>query len=252
MESTCINNDISLESLWKELVFAKWRPVSYSSYFVNQLQSSIIFLLCPETSPSSLSSFGASRSVVKFPTNDLLLNHSNCFECPFCLLPPNSLATPILVDGSSLSQTNIVKYLRHTFSSYLTWSSHFESVFMRGHKICYVLKRLRSAVAPREKRLLITDSLLIPLITYCSIVIFPGLLEQDFIHLRRLVSPVSKFTFIPSSTLATRIVERHLLLLTLRSLRPSWCAFRCAHVRTVTHRKSMILSLLRFLLTLLR
>ncbi len=137
---------------------------------------------------------------------------------------------------------------------------------MRGQKMCHVLKRLRSEGAPREKFLLSTDSLLIPLITYCSPVLFPGPLKQDFTVLRRLVSLVSKFTFIPYSTLVTRIVERHLLstssfldrimndvshplhypLLTFRSLRPSRRAFRSAPARTETHRKSIIPSLLRF------
>ncbi len=137
---------------------------------------------------------------------------------------------------------------------------------MRGQKICYVLKRLRSAGASREKLLFFTDSLLIPLMTYCSPVVFPGLLKQDFTSLWRLVSLVSKFTFIPYSTLVTRIFERHLLLtssildritndvnhhlhdllLTFRSLRPSRRAFRSAPARTETHRKSIISSLLRF------
>ncbi len=89
----------------------------------------------------------------------------NVFNAFFYLRVPNSLPTPLIVDGSPLSQTNNVKYLGLSFSSNFTWSCHIESVFMRGQKICYVLKRLRSAGAPRGKLLLFTDSLLIPLIT---------------------------------------------------------------------------------------
>ncbi len=137
---------------------------------------------------------------------------------------------------------------------------------MRGQKICYVLIRLRYAGAPREKHLLFNDSLFIPLITYCSPIVFLGLLKQDNIIRRRLVSLVSKFTFTLYPTLVTRIVERycfstssfldritnyvnhplHDTLLTFQSLRPSQRAFRCAPARTETHRKSIIHSLLRF------
>ncbi len=69
-------------------------------------------------------------------SNGLLRNHSKCIECPFYLRVLNSLPTPLIVDGSPLSQTNSVKYLGLTFSSNLTWSSHIESVFVRGQKIC--------------------------------------------------------------------------------------------------------------------
>ncbi len=144
-------------------------------------------------------------------SNCLLLNHSECIECPFYLRVPSSLSTPLIVDGSPISQTNNVKYVGLTFSFNLTWSCHIESVFMQGQKICYALKGLRSAGAPREKLLLLTDSLLIPLIAYRSPAVFPGLLKQDCTVLRRLVSLVFTFTIIPYSTLVTRIVERHLL-----------------------------------------
>ncbi len=72
-------------------------------------------------------------------------------ECPFYLRVPNSLLTPLIVDGSLLSQTNIVTYLGLTFYSNLTWSFHIEFAFMRGHNICFVLKMLRSVGTPLEK-----------------------------------------------------------------------------------------------------
>ncbi len=128
-----------------------------------------------------------------------------------------------------------------------------------------VFKRLRSAGTPRGKLLLFTYSPLIPLIAYCSSVVFPGLLKQDSVILRRLVSFVSKFTFILYSTLVTCIAERNLFAtpslidrlandvnhplhdpsLTFRSLRVSRSSFRRVPARTETHQKSFIPSLLR-------
>ncbi len=73
------------------------------------------------------------------------------------------------------------------------------------------MKRVRSAGAPRDKLLLFIDALIIPLILYCSPVIFPALQKQDFVVLRRLVSLISKLSFIPYNQIVTRIVERHML-----------------------------------------
>ncbi len=72
------------------------------------------------------------------------------------------------------------------------------------------MKRVRTAGAARDKLLLFIDALIIPLILYCSPVIFPAPQKQDFFVLRQLVSLISRLSFIPYNQIATRIVERHM------------------------------------------
>ncbi len=73
------------------------------------------------------------------------------------------------------------------------------------------MKRVRSAGAPRGELLLFIDALIVPLILYCSPVIFPALQKQDFVVLRRLVSLNSKLALIPDNQIVTPIVEGHML-----------------------------------------
>ncbi len=57
----------------------------------------------------------------------------------------------------------------------LSWGAHIENVFIRGQNLAYSIKRVRSAGAPRDKLLLFISALIIPLILYCSPVVFPSL-----------------------------------------------------------------------------
>ncbi len=130
------------------------------------------------------------------------------------------------------------------------------------------MKRLRKAGASRDRLFLFTDTLILPLILYCSPVVFPGLLKLDFNNLRRLVSLISRCTFVSSHKIVTRLVVRHMLstssfverilgdathplhepMVSFRSMRPSRRAFRLAPARTETYRRSVLPSLLRLLI----
>ncbi len=131
-----------------------------------------------------------------------------------------------------------------------------------------VIKRLRKSGASRDRLFLFIDTLILPLILCCSPVAFPGLPLLDFNILRRLVSLISRFTFVPNHTIAIRPVEGHMLstssfverilddathtlhepMVSFRSMRPSRRAFRLAPARTETYRRSVLPSLLRFLI----
>ncbi len=44
-----------------------------------------------------------------------------------------------------------VKYLGVFLTPNLSWGAHIENVFIRGQKLAYSMKRVRSVGAPRDK-----------------------------------------------------------------------------------------------------
>ncbi len=150
--------------------------------------------VCSSSSSDTTSLPAALQHVSAWSQNHgLLLNESKCIDCIFYLRAPSVLPHPLSTNGTVLTSSEKVEYLGLLLTPNLSWGPHIEHVFIRGQKLAYSMKRVRSAGAPRDKLLLFIDALFIPLILYCSTVIFPALQMQDFVVLRRLESYFKTF-----------------------------------------------------------
>ncbi len=84
---------------------------------------------------------------------------------------PSVLPHPLTINGTVITSLEKVKYLGLFLTPNLSWGAHIENVFIRGQKLAYLMKHVRSVDAPRDKLLLFIDALILPLILYCSPVI---------------------------------------------------------------------------------
>jgi hypothetical protein len=144
--------------------------------------------------------------------NSLLLNKSKCNECIFHFqrtMRISQTASPSSIDGCSLECVEEVKYLGVHFSSNCTWSTHVSEIFSKCLRLSFSVKRLRSLHTPFRIIEKFVFSCIVPLILYCSPVIFPGLLKKDITQLRRAIKLISRSSGIHMSTLFGKISDLH-------------------------------------------
>jgi hypothetical protein len=144
--------------------------------------------------------------------NGLLLNKSKCIECVFKLrsLPTNPVNSPVVLDGIPVKSDPSVKYLGVYFSSDCSWSNHIQEKFSKLLRLSFVLRRFTILHVPHEILTRFVDACVLPVILYCSPVIFPGLLAKDFTVLRRSVKIISRASGIVFQTLTHTIATRHI------------------------------------------
>ncbi len=107
--------------------------------------------------------------------------------------PKNTSPQPplSLINGEALSRKQTVKYLVVHFNSNLTWSTHIDSVFTKCLKISFFIRRLRSMKVHKSLLWRIVSACAIPIILYCSPIIFPGLLNKDFASIKKCIRLLS-------------------------------------------------------------
>jgi hypothetical protein len=145
-------------------------------------------------------------------TNNLILNKAKCVECDFSLQRRATVNHPrnhSSIDGSVLSTATNVKYLGIIFSSDCTWSSHITNVFSKCLKLIFVIKRLVKLHVSYDIIRTFVNSCVLPVILYCSPVIFPGLLAKDLEVLRRAIKLISRSSGINFSALIDSISTQH-------------------------------------------
>ncbi len=71
-------------------------------------------------------------------------------------------------------------------------------------------KKLRRLSTPAEYIRKFAEACVIPIILYCSPAIFPGLLKQDFVLLRRSIKLISNVCGLSFSHLTNLVCERHI------------------------------------------
>ena len=172
------------------------------------------FLFCspvasPADSANFLGSFEALRS--EFPRLNLSLNSSKCHEVSFharCLRSARyaDLCSPASLDFCSVS---CFTYLGVKLSDTLSWSSHVEGISLKIIRLSHYVRRLRSLEFPQTVILTFIRSCVIPLITYCSPAIFPGLNKLDFSVLRHSIRLLCMVGRISYKSIIDRIVSLH-------------------------------------------
>ena len=144
----------------------------------------------------------------------LQLNLSKCHTMNFtskklstnlrCLLP---ITTCLNTDHLQSSDT--VKYLGVHLSSNMNWTKHIEQNFTKIRKICYFIRRLKSfKVNPHIVQNFVESSVL-PILLYCSPVIFSNLLKKDLHIIARSIKLIAKSARLDKYMVADRVIEKH-------------------------------------------
>ena len=120
-----------------------------------------------------------------------------------------SLTPPLLINANPLARTDTFQYLGVSVASNLTWSDHIIKLSHKIRRLSFALKRLKSVGTPKSSILTFLKACILPHVTYCSPVIFPGLLSKDFTILKRSIKLLSKCSSVPYSYLVSLIVDLH-------------------------------------------
>ena len=145
----------------------------------------------------------------------LYLNPDKCLEMLFSLRHGASLtmlndSTPHLqINGVNLKRIGTMKYLGVHITQNLSWSVHVSSIFTTVRKLCFYIRRLRSAGTPPSHIANFTTMCVLPHITYCSPVIFAGLLKKDYRILRRAIKLISRCGMLPYDSVVDSIMKIH-------------------------------------------
>ncbi len=207
------------------------------------------------------------RLVTWSADHGLLINKTKCAERLF--YPKNtSPQLPLsLINGEALSREQTVKYLGVHFNSNLTWSTHIDSVFTKCLKISFFIWRLRSMNVHKSLLWRIVSACAIPIILYCSPIIFPGLFNKDFASIKKCIHLLSTssgvaYTYICKLLISQRFnsctrLSTSIINDPLHPLRPclskalststTRSSFKLLRCRTSLHRNSLIPSLARLL-----
>ena len=142
----------------------------------------------------------------------LILNPTKSVQCTFSLKRPTSIRAVTLTEADPIAEVSSVKYLGVSFDSNTSWGSQVSHVFHKCLRLSFYVKRLRHLCVPHPVICRFVDACVIPVITYCSPVIFPGLRQQDFRTLKRAIKIISS---------STSAMESHSPPLSTKSLKPT-------------------------------
>jgi hypothetical protein len=144
--------------------------------------------------------------------NSLVLNNAKCVECLFhfrsCQSRQSIQRNPS-IDGMPLSEVDSVKYLGIHFSSDCTWSLQVQNIFSKCLRLSFVIKRLVKLHVPNVVLKTFVHACVLPVILYCSPVIFCGLLVKDANILRRAIKLISRASGSNYEELVNVITRRH-------------------------------------------
>lgn len=161
----------------------------------------------PTVFQSSLSAFHNTCLEAK-----LYLNTEKCAEMIFTLRKSRMATEPTLLElgNDKIPRLLTTKYLGVFLSSDLSWTDHVQVIYRKLVKLSFYIKRLRQCKMPQHIILNFIQSCVIPVIIYCSPVVFPGLLCKDLIILKRGLKMISRVGGMRYDNLVNLVVTRHL------------------------------------------
>ena len=202
----------------------------------------------------------------------LYLNTEKCVEVIFTLKSSNRSSfydntPPLTLNDAPMNRHGSTTYLGVKLSSDLTWSEHVETIFRKLVRLSFYIKSLRICKLPQYVIERFVHACVIPIIVYCSPVIFPGFLARDFTLLRRGCRLISRVSCLEYSYITERIVNRHIssckdfadrvlndsthplhhTLTNQRSCRATRQSFRHVTTRTAAYKNSIIPYICRLL-----
>ena len=140
----------------------------------------------------------------------LTLNSAKCVECVFSLSRTPFPLDDAVINGNILNRMNSIKYLGVTIDSNLRWSSHIHCAVGKLRRLSFQIRKLRQFRTPQAVITNFVYQCVYPILLYCSPVVFPGLLKQDFKILRRGLSIISRVSSISMDDLIKKLVDQHI------------------------------------------
>ena len=130
-------------------------------------------------------------------TSRLLLHDTKTCFIRFCLNHANS-DFDYHLNNNPIQMRAYYKDLGVIFSSDLSWSKHIESIISKAYRILFLIKRTFSISSPTSVKKQLYQSLVLPILTYCSTVWRPFLLK-DITILEKVQKRATKYIVNDSS-----------------------------------------------------
>jgi hypothetical protein len=146
----------------------------------------------------------------------LHLNPIKCAEIVFTLRRGRHLnelqhiIPQTVINGRSVEQVACTKYLGVKLSSDLSWHDHVGDVFMKIRRLCFFIRRLTALHIPLSIVKTFITATALPIILYCSPVVFAGLQKTDFIVIKRCIRMLSISGMIDPYFLIETLTDRHI------------------------------------------
>ena len=132
-------------------------------------------------------------------TSHLLLHESKTCFVRFCRHPVSEYDCDLYhLDGSPIQAKNTNKDLGVIFCSNLSWFKHTEYITSKAYRILFLIQRTFSITSPTLTKKKLYQSLVLPILTYCSPVWRPFLL-QDITALEKVQRRATKYIVNDSS-----------------------------------------------------
>ena len=148
--------------------------------------------------------------------HNLTINPEKTVELIFSLKTRNAYEQvtdnlrPITIKGEPVARHTTNKYLGVFLSYDLKWSVQTSAVFTKIRKMCFFVRKLKVFSVPHKILVTFINACILPLITYCSPVIFPGLLKKDFRLIYRMIKGISRCSGISETVLRDTIIQQHM------------------------------------------
>ena len=114
------------------------------------------------------------------------------------------------IDGTEIDTKSEIKYLGVVLSADLSWSFHILMIAKKISRLTFDIKKLRHSGITQPLLLQFVNSCILPIILYCSPLVSPGLMNEDYILLPRVLKVVSRVSNVPLNQLVDILVNRHL------------------------------------------
>lgn len=170
-------------------------------------------VLCqPVSNLADFNAFGDNLSQIQrfSSSSGLTLNEAKCLECVFSFSHSSFPDEHVFINSNSLPRVTSVKYLGVTIDNNLRWSSHVQICTGKLRRLSFQIRKLRQFRTPQHIISLFVYQCIFPVLLYCSPVIFPGLLKQDFKVIRRALLIISRVSAIPIDELVCKLVDLHI------------------------------------------
>ena len=145
---------------------------------------------------------------------ELQLNITKCHTMDFMSkkLSPNLrclLSNPTSLHSEFLQPSQTVKYLGVHLSQNMNWTKHIEENFTKIRKTCYFIRRLKSFKVSTHIIRNFVDCSVLPILLYCSPVIFSNLLKKDLHIIVRSIKLIAKSARMDKYMVANKVIEKH-------------------------------------------
>ena len=109
---------------------------------------------------------------------------------------------PTLINNDTVETVDSFKYLGLTLDNKLTFDQHTTDIQKRSHQRLYAIRKLKGLYVAPHLLLLLYQSIVQPILLYCSICFFNMLTVKNRVKLTRVTNIAAKLIGLPTPTLS--------------------------------------------------